>query len=328
MPKATIYNYILKKNSNNLSRVALNYYGSNLTYGQLFQKVDIIASALESLGVKARDVVTVAMINSPETICMIFALNKIGAVANMVYGVSTPQELGKYMSEAKSMIVVTLDMFQDKFLQIADKVGIEAVVVANLTQSMSMFNRLGARALKKLSPLPIPKDKRFISWKEFLQKSTGISSTVYDSNAPAVITYTGGTTGGSKGVVLSNFAVLAVAQQYIVGEKELYRDSKWIQVLPLFIAYGITCSLMIPMIVGMTLIVRIPMSDTIAELCKKFKPNHVMYGPAFWEAFAEDNKNLDLSNFIAPITGGDMLPAPLEKKSTIILKSVIARINL
>ncbi|MBQ3693049.1 MAG: AMP-binding protein, partial [Clostridia bacterium] len=158
--------------------------------------------------------------------------------------------------------------------------------------------RIGAGILKKMKPLPLPDDSRFMSWKQFFKSSKGSSFTAHDPDAPAFITYTGGTTGGSKGVLLSNKAVIAVAQQYIIGEKELYRDSKWIQVLPLFIAYGVTCSLMIPLTVGMTLIVRLPMADSIAQLCKKFRPNHVMYGPAFWEAFADDNENLDLSYFI------------------------------
>lgn len=138
--------------------------------------------------------------------------------------------------------------------------------------------------------------------------------------APALITYTGGTTGGSKGVLLSNNAILAVAEQYIIGEKELKRDSTWVQLLPLFIAYGVTCSLLIPLSVGMTLIVRIPMSDSISELCEKFKPNHIMYSPVFWESFATENKPLDLSYLIAPITGGDILRPGIEAKINDYLK--------
>ena len=314
LPEATLYEHIKKCNADNLDRIALNYYGTKTSYRAFFSAIDQTASALENCGVKQGDNVSVIMLNSPETIFLMFALNKIGAVANMVYGADTPSEIKRHIVDANSTVLFVLDVFQDKIVEIINEMSLQKVVVSNLMQGMSLFNRLGAALLKKLKPLPLPKDARFISWKQFLKLSNGKSKTTHDPSSPAFITYTGGTTGGSKGVLLSNKAVIAVAHQYIIGEKELYRDSTWAQVLPLFIAYGVTCSLMIPLEVGMTLIVRLPMGDSIAELCKKFKPNHIMYGPAFWEAFADDNVDLDLSYFIAPITGGDTMPEKVEKK--------------
>lgn len=113
---------------------------------------------------------------------------------------------------------------------------------------------------------------------------------------------------------MSNNAILAVAEQYIIGEQELHRESKWVQLLPLFIAYGVTCSLLIPLSVGMTLIVRLPLGDSIAALCKQFKPNHIMYSPVYWEKFADDNEKIELPYLIAPITGGDILRPSIETK--------------
>lgn len=312
LPTGTLYSHIFKKNQDNLDRIALNYYGANIRYRKFFENISEVASALEKLGVKAGDIVTVCMINSPETIYLLFALNKIGAVANMVYGNSSPAELRKYIVDAKSSVVFTLDMFQDKILESIHDTPVKTIVVVGMTRSMSITNRIGAALLKDARPVPLPKDPRFMTWKQFLSKSDGRSSTFEDGEAPALITYTGGTTGGSKGVLLSNNAVLAVAEQYIIGEQELRRESTWVQLLPLFIAYGVTCSLLIPLSVGMTLIVRIPMSDSIAELCEKFRPNHIMYSPAFWGFFAREDKPLDLSYLIAPITGGDILRPSIE----------------
>ena len=314
LPECTMYEYILNSNQDNLKRTALIYYGTKISYEQMFKQISHIAGALENIGVKEGDIVTVAMINSPETILLMFALNKIGAIANMVYGSSSAEELKKYITDVKSTVVFTLDMFQDKFEQIVDETQIKTVIVANLTQSMSFVNRLGAKYIKGMKSISLPKDSRFIDWKRFYAKGRASEKTVRDPEAPAIITYTGGTTGGSKGAVLSNKAVNAVAKQYILGEPELNRDSKWIQILPLFIAYGVTCSLMIPLAFGMTLVVRIPMTDSIAQLCRKIKPNHIMYGPAYWEKFADDNEDLDLSNLIAPITGGDVLHTTTETK--------------
>lgn len=136
LPTGTMYSHIFKKNQDNLNRIALNYYGSKISYQKFFENISEVASALEKLGVKPGDIVTVCMINSPETIYLIFALNKIGAVANMVYGGSTIAELKKYIVNSNSNIVFTLDMFQDKILEIVNDIPMKTVVVASMTQSM------------------------------------------------------------------------------------------------------------------------------------------------------------------------------------------------
>ena len=319
LPECTIYEHIFNNNQDNLDRIALVYYGTKISYRQMFQEISYIAGTLEDNGIREGDIVTVCMVNSPETIYLIFALSKIGAVANMVYGSSTSEELKKYILDVKSKIVFTLDLFQDKFAQIADETQLEKVVVAGSTDSMSLTNQIGAKLFKGIKSIPLPDDSRFITWKKFFVNKRGNKRICHNADAPAVITYTGGTTGGSKGAILSNKAIIAVAQQYIIGEQELRRESKWMQVLPLFIAYGVTCSLMIPLTVGMTVIVRMP-SGPIAEFYKKFKPNHIVYGPAYWEAFADANEDLDLSNLIAPISGGDTLHAVTETKINDYLK--------
>ena len=319
LPECTIYEYVLDRNQDNLSRTAISYYGTNISYRKLFRQIDSVASALEQIGVVAGDIVTICMINSPETVTLLLALNKIGATANMIFGAGSIEEIESQIRESKSKIVFTLDVFQDKFINI-DDTHVEIIIVCGMTQAMSLSTRIGAKLMKGIKNSSIPRDKRFISWKTFLQNSVGKSTTVSNPESPAVITYTGGTTGGSKGVILSNRAIIAVVHQYIISEKSLKRDSTWAQLLPLFIAYGVTCSLLIPLAVGMKLIVRLPMSESIAYICKRFHPNHVIYGPAYWEALADTNKKLDLSCLCAPISGGDMLHTATEEKINNYLK--------
>ena len=181
------------------------------------------------------------------------------------------------------------------------------MVVVELAQSMSKTSQCELPFVKEGIKKSLLQNERFLSWKQFWEMGDGKSVINYDAECPVVIVYTGGTTGGSKGVLLSNQSILAVACQYVIAEKNLYKSSKWMQIIPLFVGYGITCSLMIPLVAGMTLILCIPMTETIASMCKKFRPNHIMYGPAFWERFADENKNLDLSKLITPVTGGDTL---------------------
>lgn len=327
LPEKTIYNYIRELNADNMNHVAFNYYGKNYSYGNFFSLVDEVASSLHELGVKSGDAVTVIMINSPETISLMFAINKIGAVANMVYGSGSIPEIEKAIKDVDSRIVFTLDIFQDKIVEISAHLPVQKVIVSRITDSMSAKMKIGA-FFSRGSKLHLPSDSLFINWNTFLKLSTHSSPTAINHQAPAMITYTGGTTGGSKGVILSNYAIIAVAQQFIDIGIDLRRESSWVQVLPLFIAYGVTCSLMVPMMVGMKTIIRLPMAESLTAICKKFHPNHIMYGPAYWERMADENAKIDLSYLIEPISGGDTLKPSVEEKINNYLKRCGSRYPL
>lgn len=320
LPACTMYEYILERNQDNLNQVAMNYYGADTTYGEMFKTIDHMASVLEAEGVHEGEVVTIGMVNAPDTVCLLFALNKLGAVANMVYGTGTTTELKKQILDTKSTLVFTLDMYQEKFQTIADETGLNKVIVSNLTEEMSSVNRMGARLLKGMAPLPLPEDPRFYSWKHFFAGKHSDSHTCHDPDAPAVITYTGGTTGGSKGAVLSNRAVISVPHQVIL-RGDVRRDQLWMQVLPLFIAYGVTSSLLVPLAVGSKQVIRIPMTESIAEFYRAFHPAIIVYSPAYWEKFADDNEDLDLSHLLLPTSGGDALRPSVEEKINNYLKS-------
>ena len=320
LPECTIYEYICDANKDNHDKTAINYYGTEITYGELFQSISKVAGALESIGIKKGDIVTVCMINSPEAIYLLFALNKIGAVANMIYGVSTEEEIAKYLEDSKSDIVFTLDIFQMKFENIIKHTKINKVIVSTSTQSMSADEKAAMEQAMGLPTMPLPDMSEFISWKSFMKGAKDTDTFCHDSEAPAIITYTGGTTGGSKGVVASNKGFISNIEQYKRMNIKLNRDEKWLLVLPLFIGFG-NFAMMIPLSVGMTVILRMPMAEPIAYICRKFKPDHIFYGPAFWEAFADDNEDLDISYFIEPMTGGDTLNPNTEAKINNYFKS-------
>ncbi len=320
LPKDTLYNISKKSNKNNLNGIALNYYGRKISYGELFNIIDDIASALENSGIHKNSIVSICMLNSPETIYLLLALNKIGAVANMICGLDTPAEINRYLIDAESKVVFVLDLFQDKISKSLEGTQVEKVIVSKVTNEMSITNKIGAVILSKVKKIPLIDDDRFVSWTDFRKKSNGQSSTVEDPDAPAFITYTGGTTGGSKGVVLSNSALLAVSKQYLIGEDNTRNGNKWMLVLPLFIAFGVIC-VAVPFMSQRTIIIRLPMGESIAEICKKFKPNYFVYSPAFWESFADQNCKIDLSALISPISGGDQLTNKAETKINSYLKA-------
>lgn len=315
LPQGSIYDVIWNNNQDNLKRCAIKYYKNQITYRNFFDHIDNVAAALVNLQIKRGDIVTICMLNSPETIFLIYALNKIGAVANLISGLDSDKEIIEHIGNATSEVLFTIDLFAERIKSIIDRTSLRTIVVSNLTQTMSVPIKFAARTFKKMSPKRLPKDGRFVSWENFIShKNNTAINWVSNSEDAAVICYTGGTTGGSKGVVLSNRSIIAVAQQYIWRGKKVSRDSHWVNILPSFIAYGITCSIQIPLMIGMTMDLHIVGSAKIGELLKS-KPQYIVYGPAFWEAFVNENNNMDLSFLIAAVSGGDRLPEPVEEKT-------------
>ena len=315
IPKYTIYEAIVKANQDNLNRTALEHYGKHISYHELFQRIDEVALCLAGIGITSGDTVSICMLNSPETIFLLYALNKIGAIANMVSPIATSSEMKQNIASVHTRHLFILDAFLDKAMSVIEQTDVETIIVIPSLQFNSKGSCLGQKIEKNMIGDSITKNSiRFVDWQEFLSTRSASLTVASEPNADALIVYTGGTTGGSKGVLLTNSSIVSTAEQAIISGKKSYaRGHTWMQVIPLFVAYGVCCSLQMPLTVGMTLILRIPTAETISQLCK-FKPNHIMYGPAMWAKFADENKNIDLSFLITAVSGGDRLSQAVEQK--------------
>ena len=179
LPADTIYTHIKRCCEGRSQRTAINYDGKNVSYRVLFEKIDLVASALENMGVREGSIVSVCMLNSPETIYLILALNKIGATANMLCGMDSPSEIKRHLLDAESKYVFTLDIFQEKIQALISDTCVEKVVVSTLTQEMSFFSKMGARLFKKAPVLPLVNDHRFISWKQFVNQVSPYNNEPY-----------------------------------------------------------------------------------------------------------------------------------------------------
>ena len=114
----TIYNYMKDEVGEDKDFVALNYFGNRLSYNELFSNIDLCAKALREFGVKQGDIVTICSPNMPEAIYAFYAANKIGAVADMVHPLSSPDQLLHYLNESKSRILILVDFDYEKFREI------------------------------------------------------------------------------------------------------------------------------------------------------------------------------------------------------------------
>lgn len=312
LPECTIYEYLWENNKDNLDKPALNYFGKRTSYAQMFSYIDDVAKAFYALGVRQGEIVSLCMLAMPETVYAIYGLNRLGAVCNMIEPRTNAEQIKNRINSANSHVLVVVDIFLSKILEIIDDTRVQKIVVVSLAQSMPVHKRLVFKLTKGNEISSIPSDSRYRSWEKFLfgGEKCKPQYAVYSKNSPVAIIYTGGTTGVSKGALLSNNCFTAMAIETIHGLPRIYEGERFLEIMPPFIAYGLVFGFFIPFCAGLENIL-IPAFEPnkFAELVIKHKPNHVVGVPTFFEGLANSscigNKKLDF--LMCAITGGDRL---------------------
>lgn len=129
LPECTIYEYIWNCNKKHLEKPALKYFGRCWTYGEMFSHVDNVAKAFSALGVEQGELVSLCMLTMPETVYSIYGLNKLGAVCNLIEPRTNAELIKDRINSANSRVLVVVDVFLSKILQIADKTKLQKIIV-------------------------------------------------------------------------------------------------------------------------------------------------------------------------------------------------------
>ena len=103
--KGSLYDFLKDTASKNENRTACRFYGKDISYKRFLRHVDRIASALKQFDIVENECVTMCLPNSPESFALIYAINKIGAIANIVHPLSTTQEIERALKETNSSIL-------------------------------------------------------------------------------------------------------------------------------------------------------------------------------------------------------------------------------
>lgn len=324
-PKMTIYENLYESNKDHLDEVAFEYFGTKITYKELFENIDKTAKSFVKAGVKKGDIVTLCTITTPEIIYSFYALNKIGAISNMIDIRYTKQAIEEYLKECHSKMLITLDLAYPKVKDIIPNTDVEQVLTVSPTNSIPKLLKIMANAtnyIKGKTP-KVPYGETYIDWNDFAKNMTDeeVKTAPYEKNQTAVIVHTGGTTGKSKGVELTNdnFNNATTQIKSIVNE----RGYKFLNIMPPFIAYGIVLGLNAPLTLGWRTTV-VPQFDPnkFDDLLLKYKPNGVMGVPTYWENVMKSKKaqKADLSFIKNILLGGDRIPPEFETKLNNFLK--------
>ena len=304
IPELTAYQYMVSQNEDNLSTKAIMYYGKKISYKNYIDMIDETARRLYNLGVTEGEVVTVMSVANPELEVLFYALNKLGAVINLIDVRSDYKQIKKYLMEVKSSEVVVMDNFLPEFDNCMEDEDVDNIVENVITLSpynsvLFPFNVLAEKKSRKEDSTlyskidEIKKKNKYMTWNDLMSvhKYRYPRYPRYKKNMVAALVHTGGTTGVPKTVKLSNENFNAMAIQYKSLNANYNKGDTFLNGIVPFVAYGIVVTIHMPMCLGMTNIIAPILSPKeFTEFMIKYKPNHTITVPTYVEHFVHDRK--------------------------------------
>ena len=331
----SIYNYLINEVGEDKDYIALNYFENRISYNEMFDKIDICARALRSYGVKEGDIVTICLPNMPEALYAFYACNKIGAIADMVHPLSSPEQIKFYLNESKSRFLFLVDFDYEKFEKVIPETLVYKTILTSPKLSMPVGLNIGytlTRSIRTKRPRMIDKD--YMSWHEFMEKGIEYKKD-YKANVKkddtAIILHSGGTTGTPKGIMISNYSFNALARQSAVNVIDVRPKDKIITILPIFHGFGLGVCVHTPLCLKVETIL-MPEYDAnrFYKIWKNDRPHVILGVPTLWESMITNKKfdNVDMSQLKYIVSGGDHLSVASEEKINKFLKKHGAKVKI
>lgn len=315
----TPYQGLVKNNANYTNEIALEYFGANITFGDLIKNTDIVAKSLKMYGVKKGDFVTICSTTTPEVIYTFYAISKIGAVANVISPFYTPEELIARIDECGSKLIIMVDKFLPKFKEFLNKDENKRIIV------LPMMN---SSVLRFVSPkYKIDGNTNETAWKTFIKggmncKDVKVDS--YEANKPQAMVYSSGTTGASKGIVLSVDSFQKLINAYGNSGFDTSRKQKVYQNIPPWHSTGLSLGINFPLSFGVKVCIDPRFDHTVfIKNVLKFKPEYILTNTSMYQGFTFEKslkllKGKSLAFLKYPVEGGE----PLTEKDIENIESV------
>ena len=323
--------WIAEKYPNN---IAFDFMGKSTSYKKFIKKTEMCAKALKTIGIREGDCVTIAMPNCPQAIYMFYAVNLVGGIASMVHPLSSEKEIEFYLNESKSVSIITLDQFYGKVERIRKNTKVVNVIIAKIKDELAQPLKTGYMLTEGRKIARIPDDAPVIMWNQFMKLS---KCCFYNykverkSDDPAVILYSGGTTGTTKGIVLTNANFNALSQQIVATNPMFSPGDRMLAAMPVFHGFGLgVCIHSMLASGGRCVLVPRFTAKSYSKLITKYKCNFMAGVPTLYEALLRlpNMKRADLSHLKGVFSGGDSLSIELKKRFDAFLKDHKATIQV
>ena len=314
----SMYDYLKDTVSKNEKRSAYSFYGNEVTFKSFMKKIDKVASALKEFNIVENECVTICMPNTPESFALIYAINKIGAICNIIHPLSSTSDIERALKETNSSIIFCSDVAMPK----ARHIKVKHFIMVPTSESLGKF-------LKTLynikSSLNMKLEEGMLTWNEFL--NYGVSEDTYvkrDPNSPAAIIYSGGTTGKPKGIIISNANFNAMALQTASVCKYISPGHSVLSALPIFHVFGLALCTHTCLVAGMKCII-VPQLNTkkINKELKKYKPSVYPAVPSLLKMSMNDSDpgSNAFKDIKVVVVGGDYLSPQVKSEYEEYLKA-------
>ena len=335
-PELTMFQMVEKMALKYPKATAYEFYGVKTDYRTFIRKIEQAARAFMASGIRRGDTVTICMPNTPQAMVCFYALNRIGAVCNMVHPQSAQSEIVFYLNISESKMILTLDMFYEKIHAALKDVRQQVTILTARMQDELPVHLKAAyilKAGKKFLKFPnYPSDKL---WKEFIRSAnekTELPEIVFDPGHAAAILYSGGTSGIPKGICLSDKNFNATALQATEAIQEpIGPGDLMLSCMPMFHGFGLGINIHTVLINGACCILMPTFNGkSYADMLIKKRPNFIAGVPTIFEALLniKELEKADLSCLKGMFCGGDSLSVELKRKVDDFLKAHNASIQV
>ena len=314
--------------------VAYDFFGCRQTYKGFAQEIYQCARGLRAIGIGQGERVTICMPNTPQTVVMFYALNLIGAVSNMVHPLSAPEELVRYINAGPSAAVLTLDQFSGKLEELIPRISARAIIITGIEDGLHGVRKPLYRLTKGRKIERRPTGGKFIRYADLIDRGQSYAGDC-DAKARggdvASILYSGGTSGTTKGILLTNLNFNALAMQTFASSECVVPGHKMLAIMPVFHGFGLGVCIHTAYVSGATTILVPQFSiQSYAQLLKKHRPHYIAGVPTLYEALLRlrNIDKLDMSQLEGVFSGGDSLSIELKRKVDAFLRARGASVQI
>ncbi len=333
-PTKTMYEMIANIATLYPNEKAYEFYDRTTNYKTFLKKIDDVAAALYMRGIRKGDAVTICMPNVPQALCLFYALDKIGAIANMIHPLSAQSSIAFYLNISESKMILTLDQFYEKVSQSLKDVGHPVLILtARIQEELPFYLQLPYILKEGKTYLKFPNDEHGLEWKEFLKtKASNVPIASFEKDRTSVILYSGGTSGTPKGICLTDFNMNALSFACVNAIKEGFGPGlRMLSCMPMFHGFGLGVNIHTALVYGAECILMPTFNiKNYTNMIVKKKPHFIAGVPAIFEALLHMPQldGVDLSFMKGVFCGGDSLSIELKKKVDAFLESHGAKIRI
>lgn len=299
---------------------ALIFQGFRIDYNGLSEMVNRLAYFLSSKGVKKGDVVAILLPNMIQTVAAYYASLKIGAIVQMNNPLYTDRELAYQFNDADAKILITLDLLAGRMIALRKETKIKDIIYTSIGDYLpavkkTLFKLVGK---KKGMAAAVPVTENVYSWAQAVKESGALPKVNVSFDDVAVYQYTGGTTGASKGAILTHRNLCSMVQMYGAWFPTLKRgDEVLISAAPIFHVLGMSAAMNLPVFMGWTAVmIPKPQPADLLAATRKFRPTVCSMVPTMYVGMLQhpDLKKTDMSCYKVLSSGGSSLPVEVLKQ--------------